>query len=445
MGPHQIQPETLEERVVYWTIVATWGWWLLGALYIVGAVIGYILLAIFAGRLFGFLEAGPARPNIPVAVLLWIAGAMAMLVALIVGHFDFELGMGKMIKSIVGWGKGWALIAVLPLAGALLSIRAAVLYRATGVLALQTLLLIPLFLLAGFAGLPKELYVSPLSLVGGPGKEFFDVTLYAIDDTDGRLRWRFFGPWSTASAFLASVSLFFALFERSMAWKLVGIAAALAVCWMAGSRSSIVAIPVILGAVFFVSNLHRPSILLTIGFVAVAGALMLDHILLSIEDGQNSFNSARAASSRVRATLNNIGYHRWYSEAFWFGHGTVQPGPHLVQFMPIGSHHTWYGLLFVKGAVGFLALAIPLGWSVVEFACKSQADRVARGALCVVLAIAMFSFADNLEIVTYLVWPALLLVGIAHRRRFHNPYVSRLGVGGRWLRGDVGFEPAGAT
>ena len=33
-------------------------------------------------------------------------------------------------------------------------------------------------------------------------------------------------------------------------------------------------------------------------------------------------------------------------DAFWFGHGTVAPGPHLVEYMPIGSHHTWFGLLF---------------------------------------------------------------------------------------------------
>ena len=90
----------------------------------------------------------------------------------------------------------------------------------------------------------------------------------------------------------------------------------------------------------------------------------------------------------MRAALASIAYHRWVTEAPVFGHGIVERGPHLVQYMPIGSHHTWHGLLFVKGAVGFLGLAIPLAWSIVELALKAQADRVARAGLGVMLAFA---------------------------------------------------------
>jgi hypothetical protein len=44
-----------------------------------------------------------------------------------------------------------------------------------------------------------------------------------------------------------------------------------------------------------------------------------------------------------------------------------------------------------------------------------------------VIAMLLFSFADNLEIVAYLVWPALLLLGIALGRPVASPYVQRLG------------------
>ena len=37
-------------------------------------------------------------------------------------------------------------------------------------------------------------------------------------------------------------------------------------------------------------------------------------------------------------------------------------------------------------------------------------------------ALALFSFADNIEIVTYLIWPGLLMIGIGLRRRLFNPY-----------------------
>jgi hypothetical protein len=425
MGSQQIQPETLEERVVYWGIISTWGLWLLGTLYFVGPFIGVVLLAIFAGRYLGLLENPTTRPLwIPIGVLVWIVGMSAMALALVIAHLDMELGIGQMIKSLFGWAKGWALFAAFPLAGAVLSIRPKLIYRAAGNLALQTLILVPFLWMAGAAGLPMDLYVSPLAAIG-PGNEFFDVTLYSIDDTTGKLRWRFFSPWPTAAAFVASISLLFALFERSHFWKMIGIISALAICWMAGSRSSIIALPVVIGAMFVMSNLHRPQMLITIAFSTVAVILMLDFILLLIEDSQNAFNAARAASSRVRAVLNNIGYHRWYADAFWFGHGKVEAGPHLVQFMPIGSHHTWYGLLFVKGLVGFVALAVPIAWSIFELGLKSQCDQVARSALAITLAIGMFSFADNLEIVTYLIWPGLLVIGIGMRRPFRNPYAQR--------------------
>lgn len=422
MGPKEIQPNSIEERLVYRAIVWTWGLWLLGLLYFVGPLVGLALMVIFAARFAGLMDDPDRRPlRVPAGVVVWIVGMVVMLLALVIGHLDFELGTAKLIKSTFGWGKGWALLAIFPLAGAVLSIRAAVLYRATGHLALQTLVLVPFLWLAGLAGLPQDLYVSPLHVIG-PGKEFFDVTLYAIDDTDGKLRWRFFAPWATMSAFAASLGLIFALYERRFAWKVVGVVSAIAVCWMAGSRSAIVALPAVLVAVFVITQLHRPQMLIAIAFGAAGLMLMMDVVLMLIEDSQSAFNAARAASSRVRAVLNNIGYHRWYTEAFWFGHGTIEPGPHLVQFMPIGSHHTWYGLLFVKGIIGFIAFAVPLAWSIVELALKSLSDRVARCALGVVLAIAIYSFADNIEIVTYLIWPGLLMIGIGLRRRLFNPY-----------------------
>ena len=72
------------------------------------------------------------------------------------------------------------------------------------------------------------------------------------------------------------------------------------------------------------------------------------------------------------------------------------------------------------------AFAVPLAWSIVELALKSLSDRVARCALGVVLAIAIYSFADNIEIVTYLIWPGLLMIGIGLRRRLFNPYARPL-------------------
>jgi hypothetical protein len=57
--------------------------------------------------------------------------------------------------------------------------------------------------------------------------------------------------------------------------------------------------------------------------------------------------------------LGEIAQQRWRHEAFWFGHGMVERGPHLVEYMPIGSHHSWYGLLLSKGWRDPSALPFP--------------------------------------------------------------------------------------
>ena len=47
--------------------------------------------------------------------------------------------------------------------------------------------------------------------------------------------------------------------------------------------------------------------------------------------------------------------------------------------------------------------------------------------LGILLAILIFSFGDNVEIIAYLIWPSLLFLGIAFRRRFFQPSVAYLG------------------
>ncbi len=159
--------------------------------------------------------------------------------------------------------------------------------------------------------------------------------------------------------------------------------------------------------------------------MSTLGFLLAAPIMSLVDDFSQKFTQARAASSRVRAVLRSIALQRWESEAPIFGHGIVERGPHIVEHMPIGSHHSWYGLLFVKGIVGFAALAVPLAWTILELLVKAQADRVARCALGVVIIITFYTFGENLEILSYLFWPGLVVIGIAMRRRFFHPLRRR--------------------
>ncbi len=407
-----------EDLIVGVALAATWLVYLFGGLYVLGPVLGVGLTGLlFARSYFGQSNLSVREvASLPGGVWVWILGMLVMLLALEVGHMNQDLGLGQTIKSTIGWAKGWALIALFPLIGACLHIKIETLIRACGWVALGTLLLTPVFLMAPMVGLPEVLFVSPLKLVGGPGPEFFAVQLYSYEPMDGSTRLRYFTPWSPAAGMIGNMYLIFALSDKRKFWKWMGIISALAMIVTSKSRLAIAAALFIWPVVIAAGEAKRPLM----WFLATVGLLTLTPLAQGIVDWidatLNSVKSMRADSTRVREMLGEIAVDRWWNEAPIWGHGIVERGPHAVEFMPIGSHHTWYGLLFVKGAVGAIALAIPLAWSLIEFALlamtRSKAGRIAFG---MVLLMAFYSIGENLEILAYLMWPGLIAMGIAAR------------------------------
>ena len=374
-------------------------------------------------RAYSQNEMTPPRQRIRIFAgpLLWIIGMLVLLFALILGHIDFHLPISQLIKSSLGWAKGWALMAVFIAIGASLDIRPRVLARAGNRLALQTLCMIPIFQIAPLIHIPGHFYVSPLLLLGGPGPEFFSVDLYSVSFASPSARWSFFSPWAPAAGMVANVYLIIALQDRSVFWKMIGIASCICMCWMSQSRLALIALVAVPAITVALSSLTRPSFFFASAFAVTAAGLLIEQLMEFVDAANTKFVAARAASSRVRATLGHIALQRWQDEAPIFGHGAVERGPHIVEYMPIGSHHTWYGLLFVKGAVGFASLAIPMFASFVELILKAQTSRTARGGLAILLTLLFYTFGENLEILVYQFWPGLLLIGRASRQHFHSP------------------------
>lgn len=413
-----MKPENFPERVIWHTLLWTYGFFLIGGLYVVGSILGWVLFIYLLYKLWLQTDATPVeeRITVPLAIWVWIAGMLVMEVALIAGHLDFDLGTGLLIKSSIGWAKGWALLALFPLIGTL-KIRPQLLYRIACIIGLQSLLFFPIFLLAYLAHLPEMPYVSPLRLIGGPGPEFFAPSFYEIDPSNGLPRWRLFAPWAPALGFVGNVYFFLSLEETNRKWRQVGIAGSVFMCVISVSRLALLSMPLVFIITRLLSNCSRPSILIGLGITSPIGGMLSTDLLTVLETFKDKFKSARANSSRVREALGRIAVERWQTEAPIWGHGTVEKGPHSVEYMPIGSHHSWYGLLFVKGTVGFLALAIPLVWSFIDLAIKAQTSRTARVGLSMVLILFLYTFGENLEILAYLYWPALVMIGIAFKEK----------------------------
>lgn len=412
MDTQTILPENIEERVVWHAIRATYLFYALGALYVVAPVLGWCLLLVLFKRFW--CDGNHNDTQLPFSIWLWIFCMVIMLLALVVGHFDFQLGTGKVIKSSIGWAKGWALLAVFPLLGCL-SIRPQIIYRACMHVCLHTLLLLPVFIGAWLVGLPQTLYVSPIQAIGGPGPEFFAVSLYEIDPGSGAPRWRLFAPWAPALGVIANTFFIFSLQEKNLNWRAVGIIGSLAMILMSASRLALVALIVAWAITWFLSRVRDPLAPFFVAATMTIVSLVAVPVLDLFDRFWQAFRAARVDSTRVRDVLARIAVDRWQNEAPIWGHGIVERGPHLVEYMPIGSHHSWYGLLFVKGIVGALALALPMIWSLAELTWWSGRIDAARVGLTMLLLLLIYTFGENLEILAYLIWPSLMLIGIAHR------------------------------
>lgn len=414
--PKKIKPENFPEKVVWYALTWTYIFYLIGATYIVGSVIGWILLLYLLLKWWLQTKDTPPQERIviPWITWIWVIGMVMMEVALIVGHLNFNLSMSQIIKSSLGWAKGWALIALYPLAGCL-NIRPQLIYRAVCVICFHTLLLSPILIAAPLLHLPEVLYVSPLKVVGaGLGSTFFDVSLYAVD-FDGQIRQRLFTPWGPALGFVANVYFTLAMGEKDKKWRWYGIVGSIYMSQICKSRLAqvcIISTPIF---IFIFSRLTRPSILMFTGGVFVTSGIFATNILSAIDTFWTKFKAARADSSRVRQVLKEIAFYRAETEAPMWGHGIVEMGPHVAEFMPIGSHHTWAGLAFVKGMVGFYSLAIPMLLSLFFLLIKAQRSKIGATGLAILFILFLYTFGENLEILAYLYWPGLLVMGIAFK------------------------------
>ncbi|GLS24331.1 hypothetical protein GCM10007877_00420 [Marinibactrum halimedae] len=343
-----------------------------------------------------------------------------MLIALWIGHGNWSLGMAKTIKSSIGWAKGWALLAVFPLLGAIVPIRPEVITRGVCIIAVHTLIFSFITFIAYLGRIPGELYISPLQVVGGPGENFFKVSLYGLNPETGGGRWQFFGPWAPAAGFLSCIYLIFCLQEKNPKWRNWGVAGCVAMILLSQSRAGLGIFIMLFPLVLFSDKIKEPWMLITLGIVLPILLLLGEPVYEFVMNSYQEIKEQRPGSTRVRSALANIAMQRWEAEAPIWGHGVVERGPKLVEGMPIGSHHSWYGLLFVKGLVGLFSLAIPLFISAIYLLWQAQFSEIARSGLCMIAVFVCYSFFENLEILSYLYWPALLWLGMAF-----NPHTAQ--------------------
>lgn len=413
-----MKPQNFEEKVVWYYINGTYGLYFLGLQYMVAPLIAIGLSLYLLKKLWNQTEDTPPeeRITIPIGVWVWIIAMIFMEVAIIGSNLHFGLGLDRIIKTTTNvFIRRWLLFALFPLIGCL-KIRPQLIYRAVCILCLQSLVFIFISYIGEQIGVGDRgfLYTSPVPKMGA-GDIFFKVFLYPYSTK----RLYLFTPWAPALGLVGSVFFFMTMAESDKKWKWIGMIGAAAMAWTSGSRTATLCLFGVPFVSWFLASVARPSVLVAAGIGSALAGVMGPQLLIWAQDYKESFEKSRADSTRVRAALRDLTLYRWKNEAMIWGIGTSEgKGPKVVEHMPVGSHHHWAGLLFLHGIVGFTAFTVATVWTFIEMLIKAQKSRVAQTGLSVFLVLLVYSFAENLEALAYLIWPALILLGIGFKEKF---------------------------
>ena len=106
MATQQNSQSYSEEKLTLYALSGTYLAYIVGGVYVLGSVIGYVLATIVVLR--NILAPEVRSQSITVLLYVWYLGMFTMLIALWVGHANWQLGTGQTVKSTIGWMKGWA-------------------------------------------------------------------------------------------------------------------------------------------------------------------------------------------------------------------------------------------------------------------------------------------------------------------------------------------------
>jgi hypothetical protein len=293
-------------------------------------------------------------------------------------------------------------------------------YRAVCILCLQSLIFLPICYLAYLVHLPDPLYTSPLERIFQNGQLFYTISLYTYTKYNNELRFTLFTPWPPALGIIGNLYFLLALQETDKKWRWIGIVAGIAMCAVSTSRLAILSLPGVSLVVWIMTNFWRPTVQMGGGILFFVSGIFSSLLLRVTTDFKDAFLDARSESTKVRKALIDVAFERSKEAPIW-GHGTQEPSPKALEHMPIGSHTTWGGLMFVHGLAGLVAFLVPMLCTFIELLIKAQKSTMAKVGLSVLLVLVFFSSGENIDSLAYLCWPAWVIIGIALKESVQSP------------------------
>lgn len=422
-----MKPCNLPETLIWYYIVGTYAIYYIGGLYLFAPLLALFLTFYLLRKWWLQNPDTPEAARVRLSIPVWVwLGCMAIVaIAAVVGGINADLSASKILFTLVNrWLKTFALMALFPLIGHL-EIRPQLIYRAVCLFCIQSLVLVTLFTLLSYGfDTASYSYISPLAKFGG-GTLYYDVKIFGavIDVSEKRLQ--MIAPWPPALGLVGDIFFCLCLQEKDLKLKVLGMAGAAALVISSVSRAAIVCLPLIPLLSWTLSNVMKPWVLLLFSGSLLGGTVFLSEIQDGIDQFASTVKEYRGGSTKARDMLKQLALDGWKESPIW-GHGSMtENGPASVGFRGIGSHHTWYGVLYAYGLVAAIPLAIAFLWSLFDLITKVGTHKHAAVGICILCILLIFSNVDNIDTLVYLYWPGLVILGIAFKEEYTDFSQSR--------------------
>ena len=353
------------ERVIYWTIVLTPVWWLLGIQPIFyPGVIAFLLITNFdLHKLFNL--------SLPACAWTWLAMALLMLWTALLGINEMGFSFQVTAAAIITFFKSYFLIfacLAIPFWNQvrLWVITRAVAWMTTGYI---IVLLIEMALLV--LGIGNRAILPPFARLIPGDKGSLMIILASVQ--------RFFGiplprtvlytPDPPILGICAVLCFFICLGEKNRRLRQL----ALAGCWCAlivsFSRIAWVCLPIAL----IISGLFSKHLVRQFSLWTASVTFLISGIL-GLTFGQllskpiETFNQARAESSSERAIVVQKTLEAWQEKPL-LGWGVIRGAAWLYDdvYIGLGSFSTYAAVLYLNGIVGFIFFVIALLATLLSF------------------------------------------------------------------------------
>ncbi|MEM6400046.1 MAG: O-antigen ligase family protein [Cyanobacteria bacterium P01_D01_bin.116] len=400
------------ENVIYWTIVLTPLWWILGIQTILYPTVAAFLL-VFK---FGFDKI--IKGSLPTCNWTWLGMILVALWTNLLGLESIGFPTLKTAATLFTLFKGYFLIFACLTLPFWHRIRTMVITRAVSWLGASYLVILTIQFLILFALGPQKSFLPPLARLI-PGDKLSLMIKFAVIQP-------FFGiPLPRTDLYTADppilgvcalLSFFICLEERNRTLRKVSLIGCLAALLVSQSRLAWVCFPLVWLIIYcFRSGVARQAYLWVMSlitlFAAVLSLSLKDLITLPLA----TFNSARADSSKDREYVVNSTIDAW-KESPWIGWGfmekTVTWGNGAFE-LPLGTFSSYAKVLYIHGIFGFLIFIFALVSTLSSFWQPAMlGNQLCQRAFACLIALYLLLHATNLTWMAIYFWFFFIWLGV---------------------------------